>query len=262
MHVETQEARIPPWGPGGLSRECAPPYPQRDRKRRLNGAVCRNHRIKGWSRVGAWTGTLKNPAKCLWRWEPDRRSNFFFSPPAHLCAVTCITEISLIVTLNNQLHTYLQKPASQFILYVPVDPIGPNLVSLIRNSEFHLQPNFWSEAPYSSHCNGCQNLRKMQNIAFCLLQKASDIQYESTKPASKRTNIIVYKRNIKRDSSHLLPKKFHLRLKTPLRRFQHHSAVIKWFKIRYFHKLKFHRIWTCWTNSRSLTVSGYPDCQE
>ena len=35
-----------PWGPGGLSRECAPPYPQRDRKRRLNGAVCRNHRIK------------------------------------------------------------------------------------------------------------------------------------------------------------------------------------------------------------------------
>ena len=24
----------------------APPYPQRDRKRRLNGAVCRNHRIK------------------------------------------------------------------------------------------------------------------------------------------------------------------------------------------------------------------------
>ena len=34
-------------------------------------------------------------------WEPDRRSNFF-NPPAHLCAVTYITEISLIVTLNNQ----------------------------------------------------------------------------------------------------------------------------------------------------------------
>ena len=61
------------------SRMC-PPYPQRDRKRRLNGPVCR----KGWSRVGARTGTLKNPTKCLWRWEPDRRSNFF-SPPAHLC---------------------------------------------------------------------------------------------------------------------------------------------------------------------------------
>ena len=66
-----------------------PPYPQRDRKRRLNGAVCRNHRIK----------------RVVPRWEPDRRSNFF-SPPAHLCAVTYMTEISLIVTLNNQ-FTYL-----------------------------------------------------------------------------------------------------------------------------------------------------------
>ena len=32
-------------GLGVKSRMC-PPYPQRDRKRRLNGAVCRNHRIK------------------------------------------------------------------------------------------------------------------------------------------------------------------------------------------------------------------------
>ena len=30
----------------------------------------------------------KNHTKCLWHWEPDRRYNFFFSPPAHLCAVT------------------------------------------------------------------------------------------------------------------------------------------------------------------------------
>ena len=44
--------------------------------------------------LGARTGTLKNPTKCLWRWEPVRRSNFFFSPPAHLCAVTYMTEIS------------------------------------------------------------------------------------------------------------------------------------------------------------------------
>ena len=32
-------------GPGVKTRMC-PPYPQRDRKRRLNWAVCRNHRIK------------------------------------------------------------------------------------------------------------------------------------------------------------------------------------------------------------------------
>ena len=43
-------------------------------------------------------------------WEPDRRSNFFFSPPAHLCAVTYMTEISLIVTLNNQFtHSLTQR---------------------------------------------------------------------------------------------------------------------------------------------------------
>ena len=35
------------------------------RKRRLNGAMCRSYRKKGWSRVGIWMGTLKNPAKCL-----------------------------------------------------------------------------------------------------------------------------------------------------------------------------------------------------
>ena len=39
-------------------------------------------------------------------WEPDRRSNyFFFSPPAHLCAVTYMTEISLVVTLSNQFNS-------------------------------------------------------------------------------------------------------------------------------------------------------------
>ena len=61
------------------------------------------------SRVGAWTGTLKNPMKCLWRLEPDRRSNFF-SPSAHLCAVTYMTEISLIVTLNNLFNSVQRLP--------------------------------------------------------------------------------------------------------------------------------------------------------
>ena len=60
---------------------------------------------KGWSRVGVWTGTLKNPTKWLWRWEPDRRFNFFFIPPAHRCAVTGMTEISLNVMLNSQFNS-------------------------------------------------------------------------------------------------------------------------------------------------------------
>ena len=83
------------------------------RKRWFNGAVSQNNRIKikGWPRVGAWTSALKNLTKCLWRLEPDRRSNFYFSPPAHLCAVTCMTEISLIVTLINQ-FTFSPSPAA------------------------------------------------------------------------------------------------------------------------------------------------------
>ena len=74
------------------------------RNRRLNGAVPRNNRIKRVARVGAWTDTLKNPTKYLWRWEPDCRSNLFFIQPIHLCAVTYMTEISLNVTLNNQIR--------------------------------------------------------------------------------------------------------------------------------------------------------------
>ena len=38
--------------------------------------------------------------------NPDRRSNFFFNPPAHLCAVTYITEISFLVTLSNKSHSH------------------------------------------------------------------------------------------------------------------------------------------------------------
>ena len=55
------------------------------RKRRLNGAGSRNNHIKWVAPCRCRRGTLMNPTKCLWRWEPDHRSNFFFSPPAHLC---------------------------------------------------------------------------------------------------------------------------------------------------------------------------------
>ena len=66
----------------GLSRETSSVSPA-CRKRRLNWAVCRNHRTKWVVPCRCRTGTLKRPAKCLWRWESDRRYNFF-SPPAHI----------------------------------------------------------------------------------------------------------------------------------------------------------------------------------
>ena len=86
-----------PGGGGGCSVENTPSVSPACRKRRLNGAVYRNHRINRVVPCQCRTGTLQNPAKCLWRWEPDRRYNFFFSPPAHLCR-TYMIEISLHVT--------------------------------------------------------------------------------------------------------------------------------------------------------------------
>ena len=110
---------------------------------------------KGWSRVGARTGTLKNPTKCLWRWEPDRRSNFFFNPPAHLCAVTYMTEIFLIVTLNNQFTLpYLEfrsaVPEEKSKMPQPIRgqgghldfPIGPKNTNLVEDVEVLLPVMF------------------------------------------------------------------------------------------------------------------------
>ena len=99
---------------GVKSRMC-PPYPQRDRKRRLNGAVCRNHRIKRVAPCRCLDGHIKEPYEMSMAWEPDCRSNFFFNPPAHLCAVTCMTEISLIVTLNNKFTSHSHHLSSPHI---------------------------------------------------------------------------------------------------------------------------------------------------
>ena len=64
--------------------------------------------VKRLAQCRCLNGHVKEPGgtECLWRWEPDRRSNVFFSPPAHLCAVTYITEISLPLTLSNQPYSH------------------------------------------------------------------------------------------------------------------------------------------------------------
>ena len=77
--------------------------------------VSRNNSIKRLARVSAWTGTLKEPYEMSMALGPDCRSNFFFSPPAYLCAVTYMTEISLVVTLNSQFALPLLY--SVFIIY-------------------------------------------------------------------------------------------------------------------------------------------------
>ena len=56
LHVNN----FPREGPGVKSRMC-PPYPQRDRKRRLNRAACRNHRIKRVVPCRCLDGHVKEP---------------------------------------------------------------------------------------------------------------------------------------------------------------------------------------------------------
>ena len=91
-----------PWGPRGFKMRIGPPYLQRVVKGDFMGRFL-GITVKRLAPCQCRTGTLKNLMKCPWCWEPDRRSNFF-SPPTHLCAVTYITEISLLVTLSSQFH--------------------------------------------------------------------------------------------------------------------------------------------------------------
>ena len=80
---------------------------------RFLGITVKTYRVAKCPTVHAWTGASKNLTQCLCRWEPDLRSKFFFSPLAHLCAVTYyITEISLHVTLlTNQSRSLTHRLA-------------------------------------------------------------------------------------------------------------------------------------------------------
>ena len=75
---------MPPLGRREIKSRIHPPYPQRVVKATKWGGVLESPYKKG-GQCRCRTGTSKNPAKCLWRWEPECRYNFFFSPPVHLC---------------------------------------------------------------------------------------------------------------------------------------------------------------------------------
>ena len=81
-----------PVGTRGLKTRICPPYPQATEMGRFLGIT-----LKRLAPYRCLDGHLKEPYEMSMAWEPDRRSNFY-SRPAHLCAVTCITEISLNVT--------------------------------------------------------------------------------------------------------------------------------------------------------------------
>ena len=71
---------------------------------------------------------------CIWRnwYHLAKHSGNVGRTLVVIAYIVCKGKIysNQIVVLSIYKHT---KPASQFIMYVPTDQIGPNLVSLIRN---------------------------------------------------------------------------------------------------------------------------------
>ena len=137
----------------GLQVENTSSVPPACHKRRLTGAVCRNHRIKRVVPCRCRTGILKNPAKCLWRWEPDRRYNFV-NPPAHLCRHihdwNIIEQRLLDVCKQNMLANVSNSPKGliyqhvidhfslQFYLRKPIEPTYKRFITRFRISAHNL----------------------------------------------------------------------------------------------------------------------------
>ena len=90
-----------------LGCDIGPLYPLVCIKGDWNGADSRNNRKKG-GLCRCLDGHVKEHYEIPMARKPDPWSNFL-SPPAHLCAIPCIAEISLNVTLSNQSkHSFMR----------------------------------------------------------------------------------------------------------------------------------------------------------
>ena len=96
---------IPRGDPGFKSRMC-PSYLHACRKKATKMGRFLGITVKRGIPCRCLDGHVKQPYEMSMAWEPDRRFNFFFNPPAHICAVTYMTEISFNVTLNNHIHSF------------------------------------------------------------------------------------------------------------------------------------------------------------
>ena len=77
-------------------------------------------------------GHFKEPYEMSMAWEPDRMFNFFFGPPAHLCAITYVTEISLNVMLNNHIHSLRKIP-----LILSLRSLSPLQIDILNSNLVH-----------------------------------------------------------------------------------------------------------------------------
>ena len=122
--------------------------------------------------------SLKMLTKCLWRWEPDRRYNFFFSPPEHLCAVTYITGISLHVTLNTNTlthsHANVQTVCHKFHCFTKCLEIY-NVVMLLMFKHYLIIVLF-RKVFRDIQCSNVANVQTFSHIFYLFRKVFRDIQ--------------------------------------------------------------------------------------
>ena len=106
---------------------------------------------RGWSRVGVWTGMLKNPTKCLWRGSPT----------------VCLTFSSV------RLHIYVASMCNGNI--VACDVKGPNTHSLRVLKYHYVFVNMHNQSSKNRSTEGCSKLkspetRQVQEILVSTLE--------------------------------------------------------------------------------------------
>ena len=129
-------ARTP--GGGGVKTRIRPPYPKRvkgDYMGRFLGIT-----VKRVAPCRCRTSTLKIPTKCLWHWEPDRRYNFFFSSPTHLCHHIYHWNIVLCYLKHQYTHIDLYGKLVKGT-YTVVFPV-PNIFPIPNNLNWRVSHTF------------------------------------------------------------------------------------------------------------------------
>ena len=114
-------------------------------------------------------GHVKEPYEMSIAWEPDRRFNFF-NPPAYLCAITYMTEISLNVTLNNHIHSLTLYNGAPLVAFY--DTLG------IRRTYSRLEPPASSRGAFKSILHSSRT-----SVYNFLLEKKEEIGHSPKRKA-------------------------------------------------------------------------------
>ena len=177
----------------------------------------RNNRKKGIP-CRCMDGHVKEPYEMSMAWEPDRRFNFFFNPPAHICAVTydwnivkCDVKqpyslslsLSLSIVSNSTFYlilsgshwTYATGVACRQGTLTPPDTWSRPFVTCICSTCW--DQSFFRSCRYFSGLCSSNIHRYFLDFAFVILQRQQNIIYFTVK---KYNNVSTITLSSKRSS--------------------------------------------------------------